>query len=309
MQAVYAFLQEGPEDINIGEKQLLNSLNKLYELYIHQLSFILEVWEFARRRMEDSKLKFLPTAEDLNPNTRFLENSFLAQLEANRDLKKKIESFKINWSDEEEMLRKCYNIFRDHPDYQSYMLKEKTSYADDKNIIELFFSKIIADYELLRSYYEEKNLFWTEDFDTSLIMVSKTLKGYNEKWDEYVSLPTLLKDENDPEGSEDLAFVKHLYRKVLIHSKDFTSVIASHADNWDIERIALVDTILIKMALTEFIDFPSIPVKVTLNEYIELSKNYSTPKSKVFINGMLDKLIAEFKQDGKIIKTGRGLME
>jgi transcription antitermination protein NusB len=141
------------------------------------------------------------------------------------------------------------------------------------------------------------------------MMTVKTIKGFKEGWDEYTSLPTLLKDENDPSGSEDLDFLKKLYRKTILNDEAYNKIISQHAENWDIERIALMDTILIKMAIAELTEFPSIPIKVTLNEYIELSKNYSTPKSKVFINGILDKLIAEFKQDNKIKKTGRGLME
>ena len=167
----------------------------------------------------------------------------------------------------------------------------------------------MAQSELLRSYFEEKSLYWADDFDTSIMIVVKTLKSYKESWDEFTDLPTLLKDEKEAGGSEDLTFVKQLYRKTLLHSDEYNLIIAKHADNWDIERIALMDTILIKMAISEFVDFPSIPVKVTLNEYIELSKNYSTPKSKVFINGILDKLIAELRLEGKIAKTGRGLME
>ena len=211
--------------------------------------------------------------------------------------------------DQEETVRKCFNQMREHPDYMEYMRKETVSFSDEKNIVENIFVKVLSESELLRSYFEEKCLYWSDDFDTSVMMVVKTIKGYKESWDEFVSLPTLLKDENSPGGSEDLSFVKQLYRHTLIHNDEYSKIIAQHADNWDIERIALMDTILIKMALSEFVNFPSIPVKVTLNEYIELSKNYSTPKSKVFINGILDKLISEFKLEGKITKSGRGLME
>lgn len=309
MQAIYAFQQDGPENINTGEKQLLTSLDKLYELFVYQLSLVLEVCDFARRRIEEAKLKFLPTAEELNPNTRFIDNRFLAQLYTNRDLQKKIDASKINWVDEEEMIRKLFNQMREHEDYIAYMAKPVASYQDDKLIIENLFIKLFADSELLRSYYEEKSLYWTDDFDITLMMLVKTIKGYKESYDDFTPLPTLLKDENDPGGSEDLRFVKQLYRKVLMHEDEYNALIASHADNWELDRIAMMDTILIKMAITEFVEFTSIPVKVSLNEYIELSKSFSTPKSKVFINGVLDKLIVEFRASGKIAKTGRGLLE
>lgn len=309
LQAVYAFHQEGPENINSGERQLLASLDKLYELYIYQLSFLVELTRFAHRRIEENKLKFLPTPEDLNPNLRFVENRFIIQMAENRDYQKKTERYKINWVDEEEIVRKCYNSLRDLPEYLSYMKKEVVSYEDDKQIFEDIFIKIIAESDLLRSFYEEKSLYWCDDFDITLMMVIKTIKSFRTTMDVFEPLPALLKDENDPEGSEDMNFLKLLYRKSLIHSTEFNGIIAQYADNWDIERIALMDTILIKMALTEFIDFPFIPVKVTLNEYIELSKSFSTPKSKVFINGILDKLIIDFKNNGRIRKSGRGLKE
>jgi len=200
-------------------------------------------------------------------------------------------------------------MMREHEGYISYMKKSEVSYADDKQVVEMVILNMFSESDHLRSYFDERNIYWTEDFDTAIMMVDKTIKGFKESADEYTSLPTLLKDENHSDGSEDMQFVKHLYRKTLIKSNDFNQVISERAANWDVERIAIMDTILIKMAITELIEFPSIPVKVTLNEYIELSKEYSSPKSKIFINGVLDKLIADYKEKGIIKKSGRGLVE
>ena len=309
MQAIYAFQQEGPESINAGEKQLIVSLDKLYELYIYQLSLIIEVSDFARRRIEENRVKQLPTTEDLSPNLRFIQNRFIQQLENNRDYLKRNAAYKINWVDEEEMIRKFYNLMREDEAYIAYMSKPEVNYADEKQVVEMVVLRMFSESEHLRSYFDEKSIYWTEDFDTAIMMVDKTIKGFKETADEYTSLPTLLKDENHSDGSEDLQFVKHLYRKTLINSDDLNTVIRDRASNWDLERIAVMDTILLKMAITELIEFPSIPVKVTLNEYIELSKEYSSPKSKIFINGVLDKLIADYKDQGIIVKSGRGLME
>jgi N utilization substance protein B len=198
---------------------------------------------------------------------------------------------------------------REDEAYISYMNKPDVSYADDKQVVEMVVLRLFSESEHLRSYFDEKSIYWNEDFDTAVMMVDKTIKGYKETADEYSSLPTLLKDENHSDGSEDMQFVRHLYRKTLINSDDMNIVIRDRASNWDLERIAVMDTILLKMAITELIEFPSIPVKVTLNEYIELSKEYSSPKSKIFINGVLDKLIADYKDQGIIVKSGRGLME
>lgn len=309
MQAIYAFMQDGPESMNSGEKQLLVSLDKLYELYIRQLSLLIEVSDFARRRIEENKLKFLPTEEDLHPNTRFIDNRFITQLANNRDFLKKSHSFKISWADEEELIRKLYNTLRESDFFISYMDGPEPSYNEDKELAENIFNRIFAESELLQSFFEERSIYWSDDFEISLIMLQKTIKGFRADHDEYTALPALLKDEHDADGSEDLDFVKNLYRKTIIHSEEFNTIIADKAQNWELDRIALMDILLLKMAMTEFIDFPSVPVKVTLNEYIELAKSFSTPKSKIFINGILDKLIVEFKANGKLVKSGRGLME
>jgi len=309
MQAVYAFQQEGPESISAGEKQLIVSLDKLYELYIYQLSLIIELSDFARRRIEENRLKQIPTQEDIDPNLRFTQNKFIAQLQNNRDYLKRNAAYKINWVDEEEMIRKFYNLMREDEGYISYMNKDSVSYSDEKQVVVMVLLRLFSESDHLRSLFDEKSIYWTEDFDTAIMMVDKTIKGYKESADEYTSLPTLLKDENHSDGSEDMQFVKHLYRKTLINSNELNGVIKERASNWDLERIAVMDTILIKMAITELIEFQSIPIKVTLNEYIELSKEYSSPKSKIFINGLLDKLITEYKEKGIITKSGRGLME
>ncbi len=285
MQAIYAFQQEGPESISAGEKQLITSLDKLYELFIYQLSLIIELSDFARRRIEENRLKQLPTPDDLNPNLRFIQNSFVSQLANNRDYIRRHNTYKINWADEEDMIRKFYNLMRDDERYIEYMNKPEVAYADDKQVVNQVVLRLFSESDHLRSYFDERNIYWTEDFDTAVMMVDKTIKGFKENYDPYTSLPTLLKDENNSEGSEDMDFVKKLYRKTLINSEGLNDVIRDRAANWELERIAVMDTILIKMAITELIEFPSIPVKVTLNEYIELSKEYSSPKSKIFING------------------------
>jgi transcription antitermination protein NusB len=198
---------------------------------------------------------------------------------------------------------------REDEAYVSYMNKPVASYNDDKQVVVMVILRILSESDLLRSYFDERSIYWNEDFDTAVMMVDKTIKGFKESDDDFTSLPTLLKDENNAEGSEDMDFVKRLYRKTLINSSELNKVISERASNWELDRIAIMDTILIKMAITELIEFPSIPIKVTLNEYIELSKEYSSPKSKIFINGVLDKLIVDYKEQGIIKKSGRGLME
>lgn len=309
LQAVYAYQQKGFDSLQAGEKQLLVSLDKLYELYIYMLSLICEVSEFAQRRIDENRQKLLPSQNDLDPNLRFIQNHFILQLAENRDFRRRLKLYKINWGEEEDLIRRLYNQVCEDVDYQTYMNNSTCTYFDDKHVIGMVVLRILSESDLLRSYLSEKSIYWTEDFDTAVMMVDKTIKGFKASHDEFTDLPTLLKDEKHAEGSEDLQFLKLLYRKTIMKSEEYDEVIRERAANWELDRIALMDTILIKMAITELIEFPSIPVKVTLNEFIELAKEYSSVKSKLFINGLLDGLITDYKEKGIIKKSGRGLME
>ncbi|MCB0805428.1 MAG: transcription antitermination factor NusB [Bacteroidales bacterium] len=309
LQALYAFLQSDNERIDLGEKELFRSLNKLYENYIYQFSFLSELVEFAGKRIEENKKKFFPTEEDLNPNTRFIDNRFIAQLNENLDFKRYAEAYKINWSEEQEMIRKIYVEIRESDDYKDYMSAAKSGYEEDKEILIRILKKILAKSEILHFYFEERSIYWSEDFFTANLLVARTIKTYEESWDNTHKLPTIFKvnDSDDPE--EDKTFVKLLFRKTIVNSEKYMNLIENKVKNWEMDRIAIMDTLLIKMALVELLEFPSIPVKVTLNEYIELAKLYSTPKSKVFVNGVLDKLILDLKNEKTLVKTGRGLLD
>lgn len=309
MQSIYAYQQEGSGNVASGEKQLFQSLDKLYELYISMLSFLVEIQDFAKIRIEENRQKYLPTEEDLNPNLRFVENKLLAQIASNRDYQRLFSTFKINWGEEEEMIRKFYNQLRANEEFITYMKKDSVNYIDEKYVVQKVLFNSMAESHLLRGYFEEKNIFWTEDFDVALMMVDKTLQQYKENNNEFTPLPKLFKHDNILGDNEDVDFVKILYRKTLIRSTELNTVISERAANWELDRIAMMDIIILKMAITELLEFPSIPIKVTLNEYIELAKEYSSAKSKVFINGVLDKLITDYKQQGLIYKSGRGLME
>jgi len=308
LQALYAHFVSENDRIDTGEQQLFISIEKLFELFIYQFSLLVEIVGFARLRMEEAKTKFLPTPEELNPNTRFTDNRFLAQLTQNHDYRLQVRLLKINWSEEDDLIRKLNHQIRESEDFTKF-LEQADSYEADKDIIIRIFHNIICQSEVLKSIYEEKCIYWADDFDTVTILVQKTIKEIPEGWDENQLLPRVLGNDNEKDKNEDSKFVRALYRKTIINSTEYDEIITRKADNWDFERIALMDIILLKMAIAELLEFPSIPVKVTLNEYIELSKNYSTPKSKVFINGILDNLITEFKASNRIKKTGRGLIE
>jgi N utilization substance protein B len=308
LQALYAYFQSGNAKIDQGENQLILSINKLYELFIYQLSFLIETAHFAERRLEDNKGKHLPTAEDLNPNLRFSENIFLKTINNNRDFQKKENLYKINWSQEQEMVRRFYNIIRETEEYERYMNNPVSGFETDKKFIMFIVDQLFVDFELLQSFYEEKSIFFVDDFHLVSYLLLNFIKFTDKKFNENDNLPTIFKTEND-ETNEDSIFVKHLFRKTILQSEEWGKIIAASTSNWELERIAIMDMIILKMALTELTEFKSIPIKVTLNEYIDISKYFSTARSKIFVNGILDKLIADFNESCRIVKTGRGLME
>ncbi len=308
LQALYAYFQSNNNRLDQGENQLLLSIKKLYELFIYQLSFLVEVRRFAEFRVEENKTKHLPTAEDLNPNLRFVNNRVLCSLAENREFLKKEQLYKINWSEEKELIRKFYVMMRETEAYAKYMSKESNSFSEDKKMVLYLIEELFANFELLEAFYEEKSIFFVDDYHLVSYLLMKFIKFMDKSFDANSELPNLLKTEKE-EGNEDLAFVKSLFHKTILHSEEWNKLIAGATSNWELERIAVMDIIILKMALTELSYFRSIPVKVTMNEYIDISKYFSTARSNVFINGILDKLLADMSAEGLITKTGRGLLD
>lgn len=306
LQAIYAFIQSDSGDLKKGEKDLLLSIEKIRELIIYQLSFLLEIKDFAANRIVESKKKFFPTEEDLNPNMRFVENKLLLQIEDNRAYRKLHDKLKINWADEQSAVRKAYLALKDKAFFQKHM-EQESSYEQDRDLLIKIVKKVMADFELLEYYYESKSIYWAFDsYHTGNMMLMKYLKSMKETDDEYATIPEIFTAEDE---GEDRKFMIQLFHKTILSSEEYEGLIDEKAKNWELDRIALMDTILIKMALAELTEFPSIPIKVTLNEYIDISKYYSSSKSKSFINGILDKLIVDLKEKNQIKKTGRGLLE
>lgn len=307
LQAVYAFVQNGSTDLAKGEKQLLISIEKIRELLVFQLSFLIEIRDFAENRIEESKKKFFPTEEDLDPNMRFVGNKVLKAIEVNRDFRKLHDKLKVNWSEEQGTVRKAFLAMKDSGFYDKYMNVSDGSFEADKEVLVRLVKKVLIEFELLEDHYESRSVYWAFDtYITANLTLMKYLKSLTPVDAENKPLPEII-DESG--GSEDKHFTVNLFRKTILNSDQYDEMIDEKAKNWELDRIALMDTILIKMALAELMEFPSIPVKVTLNEYIDISKYYSSAKSKVFINGILDKLIVEMKEKKMIKKTGRGLME
>jgi N utilization substance protein B len=259
--------------------------------------------------LEENKLKHIPSAEDLNPNLRFVENKFIKQLENNKNFQLHVNQLKINWSEDQDMFRSIYIKVIESKAFNDYLNSTETSYAADKKIVISILRKFIISDEALQNYFEDKNIYWADDYLTVSMMVLKTIDSFKETDGELFALPELYKNEDRNNADDDKNFVIDLFRKTIINADKYEKLISEKTTNWEVERIAIVDNILIKMALVELLEFPSIPIKVSLNEYIEISKGYSSDKSKVFINGVLDKLIDDLKADKSIKKIGRGLIE
>jgi N utilization substance protein B len=305
MQGLYIYFQSHNHDVPKGENELMRSIDKIYDLYLLLLQFLVDLRGVAANSADDGRNKRLPSKEDLNPNLRFVQNPVLLQLEENAALAAGIRQRKINWSGQMEILRRTFVALRASEEYQEYMNSEDDSYDFHREFILDVFKKYIADSDALESFIEEQSLYWPNDLNMAVApMILKTLESMHEGPGTEMSLLPLYKDP-----SEDKAFVVDLYRKTIINDKDSEKMIGEKTRNWEVERIAMMDVLLMKMAITELIHFQSIPVKVSLNEYIEISKLYSTPKSKVFINGVLDKLVVDLKEKELIKKTGRGLIE
>ncbi len=309
LQSLYSYFLSNNVDLSIGEKNMVKSTARIYELIMWQIGFIIQVIKFAEKRIEENKKKFYPSEEDINPNTKFIDNVFIKKLVENKDFIRKTNAYLINWTDEEEMVRKIYNEIREGIEFKNYMASPVHSFNEDREIIVTIFKNHIAFNDALDYFYEEKNIFWVNDLEIANPLVIKVLNWLKLKSNEFTLMPPLYNTEGKEDPDEDKKFLVELYHKTILKGDEFEEIIESKAKNWEINRIAIMDVILLKMALAELTQFQSIPVKVTMNEYIELSKYYSTPKSRVFINGILDKLINEMKNESRIVKRGRGLVE
>lgn len=307
LQQIYAYHQAEETDLLAAERRLLNSVDSLYELFIRQLTFWVEVKCFAERRIEENMHKNFPTEEDLNPNRKFVNNRVINALENNRDLHALQEKYKINWdNDREDFIRGFYNRLREYPEYKEYMSSPKDSFASDKKLILDIIDNYMEDDDVLFDFYSDKNLVYNSDYQICLFLLWKFFNEMEVSFDANTKIPAAFKTEND-ETNDDKNFIVRLFRLTMKNADNYRELVKANISNWDYDRIALMDKIIIFMALTEFCQFHDIPVKVTINEYIEISKYYSTPDSRRFVNGILDKLSEQLKTEGKLIKSGRGL--
>jgi N utilization substance protein B len=305
LQILYAYFQTEDRDAHRSEKELMRSIEKMYELYLFYMLVFEEQLNFAEKRIEERQNKVRPTHDDLNPNRKFADNRIFKHLALNIDLKRQSESHKINWvgAVENDLMKKLFLHLSECEIYTEYMANGKNSFEDDRQFAISIFKTEIANFELLHDYFENKSIYWLDDIDLVCSMVLKTIKLIPENGDIKMPVLTLYKDEDD-----ERSFTETLFRRTVQDDEKNDKLIQQLTENWELDRIAKMDIILLKMALAEFTALTSVPKKVTMNEYIEISKFYSTPKSQVFINGILDKAVELLDKDGKVKKTGRGLI-
>ncbi len=301
LQSVYAILQSNSDDLAKEEKFLQFSVKKATDLYVLQLQLLVEVRNLAKEHLEIKKKKHLATAEDKNPSLKFIQNQAIQAIENSTDLNEYVSSRKIeNWKNDREYVRVIWDKIQENDTYKDYLSAKETNFKNDKVFLMQIFKEVIAPNDKVYDYYESLNLSWIDDLPLVNTLILKSIKQL--KYDGTFGLKELETKEEDQE------FLIDLFRKTILHQNDYIDDIDDKTPNWDTDRIAEVDLILIKMAITEFLYFPSIPTKVTINEYIEIAKDYSTVKSSFFINGVLDKILRDYNKSKRLNKIGRGLL-
>lgn len=303
LQLLYAFYQSEEKDWLKVDKELTLSVERIYDMYLFLLLTFEPLVRAAENKIEDRRKKLRPSEEDLNPNMRFVSNRIMHDIIHSEALNKMSSKRKVNWQGaaNQDIFRKIFLQVLESESYTLYMMDAVNDWEQDQKYVIQLFKDEIANSPFIYHFFEDRSIYWMDDMDLCCSMVIKSLKAM-EQGKEFYPLP-LYKDEED-----ESTFIHELLKKTITHNDEHEALIESLTDNWEMDRIAKMDLLLLKMGLSEFLYFPSIPTKVTINEYIEISKFYSTPKSNIFINGILDKMVIELKQNKKLVKTGRGLI-
>jgi N utilization substance protein B len=302
LMALYAFNRREDENLAQAETELMFSIDKSYDLYHYLLMLVLELADIAGEKIDQALLKRMPTPEDLNPKRRFIDNQLISQLRRNLEFKEYVSARKLSWVNNSHLPRILYNKMVTWNVYEEYMMSETHNYLSDKKFIIKLITVLFSESEDLQSNLEEQSIYWNDDIEYISAMLEKTLKKFKADSGENTALMPLFKNEEDEE------FVKTLFRKAILHQKKCSELIDKNTTNWEVERIALMDILVMQLAITEIFEFPEIPVKVTLNEYIEIAKYYCTSKSSTFVNGILDNIVKEIRDEGLFNKSGRGLV-
>ena len=301
LKALYAHLKSESDSLMASEKTLVASIDKTYDLYFQMLSLIVEVARYADERQQAAMQKKLPTYEDLNPNRKFVENSVVHLIAESDSVNDYLATHKLSWARYPELIKALYLQLEQSEYYKKYMTSQERSFREDLALVTDFYTNELESSEMLEEVLDEQSILWNDDLGFALIMVTRTLSNMRQSHRDVKVLPKF-------KSEEDLEFAKELFEKAAVNYDSNLEVIEQFTRNWDIERIAFMDNVIMVTAMAELTSFPSIPVKVTLDEYIEIAKYYSTASSSTFINGVLDKVVNTLTEEGRINKSGRGLI-
>ena len=297
VQIIYAYYQNGGKNLDTAEKELFFSLSKAYDLYNYLLLLMVEVTKQANKKLNAAKNKLIPTKEELFPNTKFVENRFIAQLEVNKQLLDFAGNQKKTWENEADFVKSLCEQIMESDIYKEYMASETSSYEEDREVWRKIYKKIIFNNAELDQVLEDQSLYWNDDKEIVDTFVLKTIKRFEEK---NGAKQELLPEFKDDEYQD---FARRLFRRAILNSDYYRHLISENTKNWDLDRVAFMDVIIMQIALAEVLSFPNIPVSVSLNEYVEIAKLYSTPKSGGFINGTLDGIVNQLKKENKLTKN------
>ena len=297
VQIVYGYFQKGGKNLDTAEKELFFSLSKAYDLYNYLLLLMVEVTKQANKRLNAAKNKLVPTKEELFPNTKFVENRFIAQLEVNKQLLEFSNNQKKTWENEADFVKTLCDKILESDIYKEYMASETSSYEEDRELWRKLYKNIIFNNIELDQVLEDQSLYWNDDKEIVDTFVLKTIKRFDEKNGAKQELLPEFKDEEDQD------FARRLFRRTILNADYYRHLISENTKNWDLDRVAFMDVVIMQIALAEILSFPNIPVSVSLNEYVEIAKLYSTPKSGGFINGTLDGIVNSLKKENKLTKN------
>ena len=297
VQIVYAYYQNGGKNLDTAEKELFFSLSKAYDLYNYLLLLMVEVTKQANKRLNAAKNKLVPTKEELFPNTKFVENRFIAQLEVNKQLLEFSNNQKKTWENEADFVKTLCDKILESDIYKEYMASETSSYEEDRELWRKLYKNIIFNNIELDQVLEDQSLYWNDDKEIVDTFVLKTIKRFDEKNGAKQELLPEFKDEEDQD------FARRLFRRTILNADYYRHLISENTKNWDLDRVAFMDVVIMQIALAEILSFPNIPVSVSLNEYVDIAKLYSTPKSGGFINGTLDVIVNSLKKENKLTKN------
>ena len=297
LQMVYAFYQKENTNLRDMEKEFIESLEKSYELYHYLLLLMNDITYYAEKRIDQKRNKYLPTEEDINPNTRFIDNRFVAQLRENHALDHYVSAHKLSWEHHEQLIKTLFEQISTSPAYIEYMQADSCDYEADKEVWRKIFKQTLNNGSDLAEALEEDCIYWNDDLDIVITFVIKTIKRFEEAKGADQELLPMFKDNDDK------LFALKLFRAAIQNGEEYRQMITSPVKNWELERLAMMDLIILQIALAEILEVEEIPLNVSFNEYIDLAKVFSTEKSGTFINGTLDHLVQQLKKDNKLFKN------